>query len=1028
LGFRLVLAVNAAGLCLGAEKPVDFNRDVRPIFSDNCFACHGPDDKHRVANLRLDTEEGLFADRGSYKIVVPGDAAKSRLLARISAANRATRMPPPQAGLVLTDAQIDTIRKWIEQGARWERHWAFVPPQQAAPPAFPNDRWARNSIDRFVLARLEREGLKPSAEADRVTLLRRLSFDLTGLPPTPAEVDAFLADKSAGAYEKQVDRLLALPQYGERMAMQWLDLARYADTHGYHIDSLRDMWKWRDWVIDAFNRNMPFDRFGIDQLAGDLLPNATVEQILASGFNRNHMINYEGGAIPEEYQVEYVADRVDTTANVFMGLTLNCARCHDHKYDPISQKDYYRFFAFFNTIAEKGLDGKNGNAAPVLEMPTAAQASEIAWLQQTIAEHEAALPEKDTQPLLAAWEKAGASTLREPPPDGLLAHYALDTNLADLSGNHNDGRTVQGTVSFGAGRPGQSASFNGEAHVEFLVFQAQRFAIALWMRSGAMPEMTMIEGGPGFEIGVEESHPQPEFKRGSPLYVEFQGRRWHSRGIVFGGQWNHVALNFENGTPSLMLDGKPAAMDQVAPAAARTSGPVSIGDPHNDKPLKGDVGGLRIYGRLLAPAEAEALALDEPIRFILAQEESKRTKDQKQRLLDYFLTYHSPSDMRRAYLELNSLKDRLTRVKAEVASVQVMAEMAKPRETLVLARGDYRNRGDKVTPAVPSLFPPLPRDSPVNRLGLAEWLFNPQHPLTARVAVNRYWQQYFGIGLVKTAEDFGSQGDTPIQRELLDWLASEFRKTWDVKALQRLIVTSATYRQASQVNPEMLEKDPENRLLARGPRFRLPAEMIRDNALVASRLLNREIGGPSVFPYQPPGLWEELSRGETFTAQEYHQSQGPDLYRRSMYTFWKRTVPPAALNTFDAPDREKCTSRRLITNTPLQALVLLNDPTFVEAARVLAQHAMLEAGSDPQARVRFLFREATSRRPTQPEVRVLLDLAQRRLDHYRQEPGLAAKLIAVGASPAANVEATELAAWTMVASTILNLDETITKE
>ncbi len=1028
MAVRLFLALSAAGLCLAADKPVDFNRDVRPIFSDNCFACHGPDDKHRVANLRLDTEEGLFADRGSYKIVVPGDPAKSRLLTRISAANKAVRMPPAQAGTTLTDAQIDIVRKWIEQGARWERHWAFVPPQRAALPPVRNEKAAHNPIDRFVLARLEREGLKPSPEADRATLLRRLSFDLTGLPPTPAEVDAFLADKSAAAYEKQVDRLLAMPQYGERMAMQWLDLARYADTHGYHIDSARDMWKWRDWTIGAFNRNMPFDRFGIEQLAGDLLPGATVEQKLASGFNRNHMINYEGGAIPEEYQVEYVADRVDTTANVFMGLTLGCARCHDHKYDPISQRDYYRFFAFFNTIAEKGLDGRNGNAAPILEMPTAVQASEVAWLQQAIAEHEAALAEKETQPLLAAWQKTRVDTLPQPPRDGLLAHYAFDGNLSDSSDNHRDGRLIKGVTPFVAGRPGQSASFNGEARIEFPGFQAERFAIALWMRSGALSEMTVLEGGPGIEIGIEESHPQPDAKRGSPLYVEFQGRRWHSKTILFGAQWHHVTLNVEDGKPDLILDGARVAMDAVGPVAARPFRPMAIGDPHNDKPLKGDVGGLRIYGRTLTPAEAEALALHEPIRFILTQDESKQSKEQKQRLLDYFLTYDATADLRRAYRELNSLKQRLAQVKKDIVSVQVMAEMARPRDTFVLGRGDYQNLGAKVTPAVPALFPPLPRDAPANRLGLAEWLFSPQHPLTARVAVNRYWQLYFGIGLVKTAEDFGSQGDAPVQRDLLDWLACEFQSNWDVKALQRLIVTSATYRQSSQVSPALLEKDPENRLLARGPRFRLPAEMVRDNALTVSRLLNREVGGPSVFPYQPPGLWEELSRGETFTAQEYHESQGPDLYRRSMYTFWKRTVPPASLTTFDAPDREKCTSRRLITNTPLQALVLLNDPTYVEAARVLAQRAILEGGNDPQARLRFLFREVTARRPNQSEVRILLDLLQRRLDHYRKEPAQAAKLIAVGASKPANIEATELAAWTTVASTILNLDETITKE
>jgi mono/diheme cytochrome c family protein len=1019
---RWSLALTAAGLCLAADKSLDFDRDVRPILSDNCFACHGPDDKRRMANLRLDTEDGIG------KVVSPADAAKSRLWMRISAADRASRMPPPQAGTTLTETQIGLIRKWIDQGARWERHWSFTPPQRPPVPAVRTEKWARNPIDHFVLARLEKEGLKPSPEAGRATLLRRLSFDLTGLPPTPAEVDAFLADKSANAYEKQVDRLLAMPQYGERMAMQWLDLARYADTHGYHIDSHRDMWKWRDWVIDAFNRNLPFNRFGIEQLAGDLIPNATMQQKLASGFNRNHMINYEGGAIEEEYQAEYVADRVDTTANVFMGLTLGCARCHDHKYDPITQKDYYRFFAFFNTIPEKGLDGKSGNAAPILEMPTAEQASESAWVQQAIQEHEAALPEKETRPMLEKWAETRLATLPQPPTDGLLAHYPFEGNLADASDNHRDGRTVKGGVTFIAGRPGQSAVFRGENHVEFPAFTSDRLAVAFWIRSGALGEMAVLEGGPGFEIGIEESHPQPDFKRGSPLYVEFRGHRFHSRAILFGGQWHHVVLNLSGEQTALLLDGKPVSMDAVGPVPARAPGPMAIGDPHNEKPLKGDVGGLRVYSRALDPSEAEALALHEPIRFILAQEESKRSKEQKDRLLDYFLSYDAPADLRRIYAELNSLKKRQAQLKKDIVTVQVMAEMAKPRDSFILGRGDYRNRGEKVTPGVPSLFPQLPKDAPANRLSLAEWLFSPQNPLTARVAVNRYWQLYFGIGLVKTTEDFGSQGDAPIQRDLLDWLAVEFQRNWDIKSLQRLIVTSATYRQASHASAELIEKDPENRLLARGPRFRLPAEMVRDNALAASRLLNTKIGGASVFPYQPPGLWEELSRGETFTAQEYHESQGDDLYRRSMYTFWKRTVPPAALTTFDAPDREKCTSRRLITNTPLQALVLLNDPTYVEASRVLAQRAILQAGADSEARVRFLFREATARRPTAAETRILLDLAQRRLEHYKKEPAAAAKLIAVGASKPGNVEATELAAWTTVASTILNLDETITKE
>ncbi|MEO8372655.1 MAG: DUF1553 domain-containing protein [Candidatus Solibacter sp.] len=1023
----LIVGVCIPLACFAAGPLVDFNRDVRPILSDNCFTCHGPDDKHRVANLRLDTEDGLFADRGAYRIVTPGDPGKSRLFARISA-SPATRMPPRQAGTTLTEAQIATIGKWIEQGAKWERHWAFTSPQRPAIPNVHNEKWVRSVIDRLVLARLEREGLKPSPEADRATLLRRVSFDLTGLPPTTAEIDAFLADKSPDAYEKQVDRLLALPQYGERMAMQWLDLARYADTHGYHIDSARDMWKWREWVIDAFNHNMPFNRFGIEQLAGDLLPNPSVQQRLASGFNRNHMINYEGGAIPEEYQVEYVADRVDTTSNVFMGLTVGCARCHDHKFDPISQKDYYRFFAFFNSVPEKGLDGRNGNAAPVLEMPTAEQASEVAWLQQAIADHEAAIPEKTTQPLLAAWAKTRLATLPEPARNGLLAEYTFEDKLADTSGNHHDAKTVKGTPIFGAGRPGRSASFNGEAQIDFPGFGGDRFAVAFWMRSGALGEMTVLEGGLGFDIGVTDSHPQPDAKRGSPLYIEYQGRRWLSETIVYGGQWHHVVVNFEGEKPGLLLDGKAVALVDGGPAALVAPGPFSTGNPHRDKPLKGDLGGLRIYNRALTQPEAEAQSLHEPIRYILAQDEAKRSKEQNARLLDYFLKYDAAADLRRVYFELDGLKTQLAETRKGIVTSQVMAEMAKPRDTFILARGDYRNQTEKVTPGVPTMLPPMAKDAPANRLGLAEWLFSPQHPLTARVAVNRYWQLYFGTGLVKTTEDFGSQGDAPIQRDVLDWLAVEFQTHWDVKAIQRLIVTSATYRQSSAVSPELLEKDPENRLLARGPRFRLPAEMVRDNALTVSRLIDKRIGGASVFPYQPPGIWEELSRGETFTAQEYHESTGADLYRRSMYTFWKRTVPPAALSTFDAPDREKCTSRRLITNTPLQALILLNDPTYVEAARALAQRAMLEAGSDSAARARFIFREATARRASAAELRILTDLAQRELERYRKNPAQAAKLIAIGASKPGNVEAVELAAWTTVASTILNLDETVTKE
>jgi len=1005
---RSLLALTFAAVAVGADKPVDFDRDIRPILSDRCFVCHGPDEKRRMANLRLDTEEGL-------------SMAKSRMLARVSAMN-ASRMPPPQAGPSLTEPQIAAIGRWIEQGAKWERHWAFVPPRRPDLPTVSAETWPRNALDRFVLARLEHAGLKPSPEADRATLLRRLSFDLTGLPPTIAELDAFLADHSPDAYEKQVDRLLASPHYGERMAVEWLDLARYADTHGYHIDSGRDMWKWRDWVIGAFNRNMPYNQFCTEQLAGDLLPHAATEQRLATAFNRNHMINFEAGAIPEEYQVEYVADRVDTTATVFMGLTLGCARCHDHKYDPIAQRDYYRFSAFFNSVPENGLDGERGNAAPLLELPTADQASRKSWLEQAIAEHKDAMPKEEIKGLLKEWRKDRLDKIPPAPRDGLLARYRFQGSFADSSGNQRDAHATGAAPVFNTDWPGYSVALNGQARVEFPAFRDEQFAVAIWIRSGAFPEMTVLEGGPGFQIGVEASHPQPGYKRGSPLYVEWQGRRWRSKEIFFGGEWHHVALNLDGGQPALFLDGDPVAMEPASPCASRAPGPIRIGN------WKGDLADLRFYRRPLTASEAGTLTHQEPARFTLSQEKDKRTREEKHRLKLYFRSYEAEPGLRRAFAELRSLKSELAELNNEIVTVQVMAEMARPRDTFVLARGDYRNRGERVTPGVPSLLPPLPKDAPANRLGLAEWLFSPQHPLTARVAVNRDWQQFFGIGLVKTAEDFGSQGDAPIQRDLLDFLATEFQRNWDMKALERLIVTSATYRQSSRVSAEMLERDPENRLLERGPRFRLPAEMVRDNGLAVSGLLNQTIGGPSVFPYQEPGLWEELSRGEIYTAQEYRQSQGADLYRRSLYTFWKRTVPPPSLSTFDAPDREKCTARRITTNTPLQALVLLNDPTYVEAARALAERALRESPGAAEPRIRWIFRAATARWPSEAETRVLADLLARRRERYRQQPAEAARLVAIGASQPSAAEPAELAAWTMVASTVLNLDETVTKE
>jgi len=1055
--FRL-LALCAIAMAALAAAPgaVDFDRDIRPILADNCFACHGPDEKPRMANLRLDVKDGMFADRGGRPVIVTGDAAASRLYQRISEKDKAKRMPPAYSERSLSEQQIELVRKWIDQGAKWEMHWAYIPPKRPEVPAVQstqNAAWPRNPIDNFILARLAREGLQPSPEADRATLLRRVSFDLTGLPPTVAEVDAFVADKSSGAYEKVVDRLLHSPHYGERMAMQWLDLARYADTHGYHIDSHREMWHWRDWVIDAFNRNMPFDQFTIEQLAGDLLPDATLSQKIDTGFNRNHMINFEGGAIPEEYQTEYVVDRVEATSTTWMGMTLGCARCHDHKYDPIKQRDFYRFFAFFNTIPEKGLDGRKGNAKPFVQIPSAEQAAELADVTQTLDTTEKILDDAQVDPVQTEWEKTRLDAMPAPSHEGLVAHYALDSNFADSSGHDHDGRALNGIPVFSDGPVGNCAELGGEAHVTFGNIadfdRGDPLSLAFWVESNSVKQHVVFEkiSGPeerrGYELAFDDTVVLPRLKRGARLRFRLT-HHWPDDAIevrtketLIEGDFSHLAITYDGSGKAagikLFVDGKPAEIETLHDSLSgpiRNTAPLEIGNRKLGNPFKGRLDDFRIYSRLLSPAEIAGLALDEPARASLAMSAGQRSKNQKEKLRAYFLTHDAPEPLRVAFASRQQAEAHKEDLDWTVPSSMVMDEMEKPRDTFILARGDYRNQTDKVTPGVPGALPPMASDLPANRLGLARWLVSPGNPLTARVAVNRYWQMYFGHGIVKTTEDFGSQGEAPVNPELLDWLATEFVRTgWDIRAMQRLIVTSAAYRQDSRVTPELLEKDPENRLLARGPRFRLPAEVVRDNALYVSGLLDDRLGGPSVFPYQPKGLWEEMAYGDVYSAQTYVQSHGKDLYRRSMYTFWKRTVPPAALTTFDAPDREKCTARRTLTNTPLQALVLLNDPTYVEAARALAERMLEQGGKDPASRIRWGFRLATARQPDANEVRVLKDIEVQELAQYRRDKDAARKLINVGESPAdAKVDSGELAAWTTVASMILNLDETITKE
>jgi hypothetical protein len=1011
---------------------VEFNRDIRPILSNNCYPCHGPDKAKRKAGLRLDTEDGARAELGDgRRAIVPGDAGKSQLVQRVTAADTARRMPPAVTGKTLTERQIALLRRWIEQGAKWQKHWSLLAPVPPPLPPVRHPEWVRNPIDAFILARLESEELVPSSEADRTTLIRRVTLDLTGLPPTPTEVDVFLADSSPDAYEKVVDRLLASPRFGERMASRWLDAARYADTNGYQNDGERFMWRWRDWVIDAFNANMPFDQFTVEQIAGDMLPNPTLAQRIATGFNRNHRGNAEGGIIPEEYAVEYVVDRVETTATVWLGLTMGCARCHDHKFDPISQKEFYRAFAYFNNVPENGRAIKYGNSPPLLPAPTPEQQERLRDLEEKLAA--ATRTWDQLGPELAAaqveWERSLSRTgepIHWSPTAGLVVHCPPD------------GRFHDGEPAFTAGRVSRAADFEGKRFLDAGDVAAfgfyDKFSCGAWILSRGehggtvLSRMTDAEQGDGYSLVLKAGKVQVNLVK---RWLD-DALRVETEASLAPDQWHHVLMTYDGSRVAkgvkVYIDGRPAKLNVLLDElnqSFETKEPLRIG-------AGGGPGGrfvgllddVRVYNDCLSAEEAGIVATADSITDIAAVPVDRRTPQQADKMRAYFLEKHAPDRLRWAYQQVRALRKQRNGLVESFPTTMVMEEMPTPRDSFVLLRGQYDRHGEKVTPGVPASLPPLPAGAPNNRLGFARWLVDPSNPLTARVAVNRYWQMLFGTGLVKTVGDFGSQGEWPSHPELLDWLATEFvRSGWDVKAMLRLLVTSATYRQSSRVAPALLQKDPENRLLARGPRFRLPAETVRDQALAASGLLVERVGGPSVKPYQPAALWKELA-GVT-----YERDHGPNLYRRSLYTFWKRTVAPPEMMNFDAAGRETCVVRETRTNTPLQALTLLNDETFVEAARVLAQRMLREGGSTPESRVTLAFHLATGRRPSQAELKVLVADLVGHLDEYRRDRRAAEKLLSIGEFPRdEKLDVSELAAYTTVASLILNLDETITKE
>jgi mono/diheme cytochrome c family protein len=1025
------LTAPAIGLAAPGAAPatrVDFDRDIRPILSENCFACHGFDAAQRQGGLRLDEPEGVYRALKSGKTpIVPGKPRSSEVITRIRATN-ALRMPPVASGKHVTPAQAALLERWVAEGAKYSPHWAFVAPRRPALPAVRRPDWAANPVDRFILARLEREGLKPSPPADRPTLIRRLSFDLRGLPPTPAEVAAFVGDREPGAWERLVDRFLASPHFGERMAVKWLDLARYADTHGYHIDSHRDMWRWRDWVIEAFNKNLPYDDFTTWQIAGDLLPNPTLDQRIATGFNRNHPINFEGGAIPEEYLNAYIVDRVSTTATAFLGLTLQCSQCHDHKYDPLTQKDFYRFYAFFNSIPEAGLDGQRGNAQPFIKAPLPGQMEELAAQDRRVAELDGAVKERAAQAAAAQaeWERHARAEGPDVVSAGLVAHLPLDGDTGAA--------TAHGNPVWSAGKFGQALLLDGATHLDLgpaPPFTAQsKFSYGAWVNPARGEAMTVVsamadsDGFRGWDLylsgGVVYAH----------LIHQWEGNaiRLNTNAPLPLNQWSHVLVTYDGSSKAggvrIYVNGKRApttVTHNTLRGTLETPARLTVGRRSPGAPFRGLLDDVRVYSRELTPGEVEQIAGFGAIRDILAVAPEQRAPAQREALTRYYLeTQDEP--YRRLSAELAEAREKRTALDAEIPTVMVMQELPKPKDTFLLLRGQYDKPGDKVDRGVPSVLPAIPADAPPNRLGLARWLTDPANPLTGRVAVNRFWQ-----------------GERPSHPELLDWLAASFTTRgsgaprpdalgWDVKALIRLLVTSNTYKQTSSGSPALLVRDPENRLLARAPRFRLAAEFVRDQALSVSGLLSPRLGGPSVRPYQPPGLWEELAFGGDFTAQRYVQDHGEALYRRSMYTFWKRTCPPPSLQTFDAPEREFCIVRRSVTNTPLQALILMNDTTFVEASRKLAERLLTEVAASPRDRVAYAYRLVLARLPRGEETRALTALHAAQLAHYRANPEAAAKLLAVGESPRKEgLDPADLAAWTAVANAILNLDETITR-
>ncbi len=1034
-------------------KALDFNIHVKPILSDKCFACHGPDLAAQKAGLSLHTAEFAFAslkDSPGKVAIKPGNLRKSEVFHRIISEDPEYQMPSKESNLTLSPREKAILIKWIEEGAEYKTHWAFITPEKPTPPKVRQKNWIKNPIDQFVLQKLEEERVTPSLEADKETLLRRISLDLIGLPPSEAEIEAFVADESADAYEKQVDRLLNSVHYGEKMALHWMDIARYADTHGYTVDRYREASPYRDWVIRAFNQNLPYNQFIRDQLAGDLLPNPTKDQLIATAFNRIHPQNMEGGIVEEEFRVEYVVDRTSTVGHAFMALTLGCARCHDHKYDPISQKNFFELSSFFNQVDEAGqISWDNAPPVPTMLLTDEKKDQLLAYLNKEKEKQESELEKtfQSEEPAFLAWfgSEAYQKDASKEFPQSRVAYFHFDQNSIQNAlqpsqkGSMESSEVKNQAPSYVEGRRGKGIRLNGDAWLNLggvgVFSRSEPFSVSTWISvpknlsdgvifhkgSGAV-----LYNWRGYHLSLKNNRLELLMAHTAPYNAitkvtekDIPRDQWINLTLTYDGSSKARGLRvFLNGNEMTTVTTHDNLYKDILFNGGQPG--LQVGAVWRGKGLKeAVVDEVSIYDQELSPIEILQIFSPTDYKALLSRPQNEWKAIEKASLKKLYLNIHS-----KAYQE--SMEQVIAKRKAYSDSVEVIPELMimkdreQKRPTYVLTRGEYNQHGEEVFPNTPESVLPMPENLPKNRLGLAQWLTDKKHPLTARVTVNRFWQNYFGKGLVATSEDFGNQGELPSHPELLDWLAMEFQESgWDVKAMQRLIVTSATYRQASKKRKELEEKDPENILLARGPAVRLPAELIRDQALTASGLLNREVGGKSVFPYQPEGLWK-------VNGANYPQDTGKNLYRRSLYTVWKRSVHHPTMAIFDAPDHSVPISKRQETNTPLQALALLNDPTFVEASKVLGEQMV--HFPNPKLAIETTFRKLTGRKPLEKEILILLDLREKEHQKFKTEPSKLKGWLATGEySISPNLDPSVVAANAVTASAIINSDAFLTK-